>query len=169
MKIRKQVYELTQEDFDQHPVWEFALDEECEEGQDEATVRPYPHDPPLDPSEGMFVVRASFTLADGTAMNGYLTPGVQGDTSMGTLQPIILAGASQVMFWCGIFPPTAEFLAESYQLLGKTAEQVFPVKFSSEAPVAGGPVEGVLEGFLYLHDEKKGLFRRRERVIRSAK
>jgi len=40
MRIRKQVHELTIEDLEAHPAWQFALDEEAEEGQDEATVRP---------------------------------------------------------------------------------------------------------------------------------
>src|SRR5205814_561097 len=41
MKIRKQVYNLTAADLSEHPVWEFAEDEEGTEGQDEATVRPF--------------------------------------------------------------------------------------------------------------------------------
>ncbi len=49
-RIRKQVYELTVDDLDRHPVWEFALDEEGEEGQDEATVRPYEPQGVLDPA-----------------------------------------------------------------------------------------------------------------------
>jgi hypothetical protein len=73
-KIRKQVYELSIADFSRFPVWEFALDEEGEEGQDEATVRPCQRCSDLHPLEGMFVVRASFVLADGTQMQGYLTP-----------------------------------------------------------------------------------------------
>jgi hypothetical protein len=40
-RVRKQVYDLTVADLEQHAVWEFALDEEGEEGQDEATIRPY--------------------------------------------------------------------------------------------------------------------------------
>jgi hypothetical protein len=49
MNFRKQVYELTVEDLRQHPVWEFALDEEGEEGQDEATVRPFVSSGSVDP------------------------------------------------------------------------------------------------------------------------
>src|SRR5882724_9722481 len=41
-QIRKQVYELTLEDLVAFPAWEFALDEEGEPDQDEATVRPFP-------------------------------------------------------------------------------------------------------------------------------
>ena len=47
MKISKQVYNLTADDFSAYPVWEFASDEEGEEGQDEATVRPYSLRDPL--------------------------------------------------------------------------------------------------------------------------
>src|SRR5687767_8162143 len=38
MRVRKQVYELTLDDFDKFPVWEFRLEED---GKDESTVRPY--------------------------------------------------------------------------------------------------------------------------------
>ncbi|WP_338438878.1 hypothetical protein [Synechococcus elongatus] len=60
LHIRKQVYELTADDLDQHAVWEFALDEKGEERQDEATVRPYEGNQPLNPTDGMFIVRALF-------------------------------------------------------------------------------------------------------------
>jgi hypothetical protein len=41
MRIRKQACELTSQVFEPFSMWEFALDEEGEEGQDEATVRPF--------------------------------------------------------------------------------------------------------------------------------
>ena len=78
MRIRRQVYDLTLHDLNEFPVLEFALDEECEEGQDEATVRPLIASEPLDPSDGMFVVRAVFTLADGSKMLGLLDPACPG-------------------------------------------------------------------------------------------
>ena len=56
--IRKAVSELSTRDLEAHPVWEFALDEEGQEGKDETTVRPYLLPDELDPSAGMFVVRA---------------------------------------------------------------------------------------------------------------
>ena len=98
MKVRKQVYELTLADLERTPVWEFALDEEGEEGQDEATVRPFERSLPLDPGDGMFVVRARFRLADGTPLLGYLTPPVQADSSLATIQPIIVTPKGQVIF-----------------------------------------------------------------------
>src|SRR6185436_19790600 len=119
-KIRKSVSELSTGDLEAHPVWEFALDEEGDEGQDETTVRPHPVSGELDPSAGMFVVCARFRLADGSEARGYLTPPVQGDDSLGTLQPVVVTGQGQVLFWWGsIFPPQEEIVA-SYQRLGKT-------------------------------------------------
>ncbi len=85
MKIRKQVYELTIEDLNRFPVWEFGLDEEGEEGQDEATVRPRKIKEPLDPSEETFIVRAVFTLVDRTILTGYLTPSPEGDNGISTV------------------------------------------------------------------------------------
>jgi len=150
MRVRKQVYELTVEDFNQHPIWEFALDEEGEEGQDEATVRPQPVVEPVDPADGMVVVKASFTLADGTTMAGYVTPPSPYSGGLGTIQPQIITQQGQVPFWCGAFKPTSDVLAQNYGRLGRTADKVFPVHFTSEVEVVGGPVTGILKGFLYM-------------------
>jgi hypothetical protein len=150
MRVRRQVYELTVEDFDQHPVWEYALDEEGEEGQDEATVRPYRVAGPVDPAEDMVIVKARFTLADGTTMAGYLTPPGPYSDGLGAIQPQIITQHGQVPFWCGDFKPTDEDTVQNYSRLGRTADKVFPLRFTSEVEIVGGPVIGVLNGFLYL-------------------
>jgi hypothetical protein len=149
MKLRKQVYKITLTDLAQFPVWEFALDEEGEDGQDEATVRPYQYSPPLDPNDGMFVVKAIFTLADGTQLEGYLTPPVQGQNDIGTLQPIIITERGQVSFWYGIQEPNSEEINKMYRMLGKNASQVFPLRFKSAVEILDGDIEGILEGFLF--------------------
>lgn len=150
MHVRRQVYELTLRDLVDHPVWEFALDEEGEEGQDEATVRPWEVSPPVNAGDGMFVVRASFQLADGTRAVGYLTPPVQGDDSIGTVQPVIVTDQGQVMFWHGVMVPTPDHRREAYAKLGRSAEQVFPIRYTSDVALMGGLVRGVLMGFLHL-------------------
>lgn len=103
MKIRKQVYALTPDDLAQYPIWEFALDEEGEEDQDEATVRPFTGSDSPDPAEGMFIVRGQFTLADGTIFPGYLTP-AEDSSDLGTVQPQIVSESGQVGFWLGMSP-----------------------------------------------------------------
>ena len=150
-KIRRQVYELTPDDLSTSSVWEFALDEEGEPDQDEATVRPYSYSGALDPSSGMFIVAASFWLADGTPMHGYLTPAPSTNMrSLGTIQPQIIFARGQVSFWWGRCTPDT---ARAYQLLGRDAASVFPVRFESEVPLVGGIVGGTIPGFLCLESD----------------
>ena len=151
-RARKQVYELTLDDLSKFPVWEFRLDKDGAQGQDEATVRPFTASGPLDPADRMFVVRAVFTLADGSRMHGYFTPPVRGHDSIGTLQPIIVTERGQVRFWCGTAEPDSKRLAHSYELLGKDAKRVFPLRFESEVDLVNGPARGSLPGFLVLED-----------------
>jgi hypothetical protein len=99
----------------------------------------------------MFVVQAGIVLADGTRHLGYLTPPVQSDDSIGTvqLQPVIVTDQWQLMFWHGVMAPTRESIQQAYALLGRKAEQVFPVRYSSEVSLVGGPVSGLISGFLH--------------------
>lgn len=150
--VRRQIYELTPHDLENFPVWEFNLDEASGCGQDELTVRPCLVSGPLDPVDRMFVVRALFTLVDGSTMRGYVTPPGRGDAGVGALQPIIVTDHGQVRFWCGTSAPGAKRLARSYELLGKEAKQIFPLQFESEVALADGPVRGSVPGFLVMED-----------------
>lgn len=152
LRVKRQVYELTLHDLRTFPIWEFRLDEEGEGGQDESTVRPYTAPCPLDPTDRMFIVLTIFTLTDGSRMQGYCTPPRRGDASLGTLQPIIVTDRGQVRFWCGTAAPSPKRLADNYALLGKDAEDVFPVLFESGVELVGGPVKGSVPGFLVLED-----------------
>ena len=152
LRVGKQVYELTLCDLNTFPIWEFRLDEEDGAAQDESTVRPCIVTGPLDPADRMFVVRAVFTLADGSRMRGYFTPPGRGDAGVGTLQPIIVTEHGQVRFWCGTAAPGPKRLAQSYELLGKEAKQIFPLRFESEVELAGGPVRNSVPGFLVMED-----------------
>jgi hypothetical protein len=152
MNVRKQVYELTLLDLATYPVWEFRLDHQGDEGRDESTVRPYAAAGRLNPADRMFVVRAVFTLADGSRLQGYMTPPRGDDASMGTLQPVIVTERGQVRFWCGTASPGPKRLAQNYAFLGKDAAQVFPASFESDVELVGGPVKDTLPGFLVLED-----------------
>ncbi|HEX2696287.1 MAG TPA: hypothetical protein VHM28_01175 [Anaerolineales bacterium] len=153
MKIRKQVYDLTLEDFTNSLVWEFALDEETEEGQDEATVRPYKFTGHLNPHDGMFVVQAEFTLADGSKLLGYLSPALENE--LGHIQPIIITDKGQVGFWSGIMQPSEDAIASKYSLLGKSSAQVFPLAFKSKVEISDGYKEGIINGFSFYSQDRK--------------
>jgi hypothetical protein len=151
--MRKQVYDLSADDLLRFPVWEFALDEEGKEGQDEATVRPFPLEDMLDPATGIFVVSATFELNDRSQMKGYLTPPSRSDKGLGMIQPVIVSNRGQVGFWCGILKPSSDKIDNSYRRLGKSSSvDVFPMRFASDVPLLGGPVRGELSGFFFIED-----------------
>jgi hypothetical protein len=152
LHVKRQVYELTLHDLSTFSIWEFRLDEKDGAGQDESTVRPHTAPGPLDPTDRMFIVRVIFTLADGSRMQGYCTPPRRGDASLDTLQPIIVTERGQVRFWCGTAAPSPKRLADSYELLGKDAKRVFPMRFESEVELVSGSVKGSVPGFLVLED-----------------
>ena len=154
-KVQKQVYALTLEDLRRFPVWEFRLDGEGGKAQDESTVRPYTAAGPLDPidaAERMFVVRAVFRLADGSSMQGYCSPALREDDSIGVMQPVIVTECGQIPLWCGTAAPDSERLARNYAWLGKDAESVFPMEFESDGQWVGCPITGHVPGFLVLED-----------------
>jgi hypothetical protein len=142
--IRKQVYDLTPDDLDRHPIWEHALDEEGDEAQDEATVKPRPDLVVADPGEGLVLARAVFVAADGTRFDGYVYP--QFDDYPGGLQPTIVNAAGQVNFWLGAFP-RLEQLPELYRALGKSAAQLFPIRYRAAVEHRGVPLEGEITAF----------------------
>ena len=161
LHARKQIYDLTLHDLEAFPIWEFNLDAAVNGGQDELTIRPYVATGPLNPVDRMFVVRAVFTLADGSMKRGYLTPLGRVDEGVGVLQPIIVTEQGQVRFWCGTSVPDPKRLARSYQLMGKEANEVFPLLFESEVALAGGQIRGSIPGFLVMEDFQT----RRTRIV----
>ncbi len=88
--LLKQFSELTEDDFAQHPVWiavhTVDYDEPWYDETDEETFRPWLGPLPIDPSEGMFLVKADFELHNGRHLNGFVTPAFPDDT-LGTVQP----------------------------------------------------------------------------------
>lgn len=145
---RKQVYDLTLADLDSVPVWEFALDEEGVAGQDEATVRPYEVAFPADVTgHGGLVVRAAFTLADGTNLRGYFSPQPVSLRRPGWVQPVVICDTGQVNFWHGIRRPTQNQMMDKLAKLGKQAAEVFPLRYRSDPVLVGGPISGIIPGF----------------------
>jgi hypothetical protein len=152
--VRKPVYDLTLADFDAAPVWEFALDEEGVAGQDEPTVRPYEVAFPLDAAgHGGLVVRAVFTLADGTNLRGYFSPQPVSLRKPGWLQPVIICDAGQVKFWNGIRRPPQNQMTDELAKLGKQADEVFPLRYRSDVELVGGPISGIIPGFGFIENK----------------
>lgn len=149
-----QFADLTTAHFDRHPVWINChvadYDEPWYDETDEETFRPWTGPLPTDASEGMLLARATFTLADGSTLDGFLTPAVPGDPTrlLGLMQPNpFLPGGGLGAFWEGGFARDAAEHAKLYSAVGKTAAQVFPLRFAARPGLVTGIVDGRLEGF----------------------
>ena len=155
MRVRRQDYDLTVEDLAQFPAWEYALDEEGYEDQDERTVRPYSAKPPFEQGQAYLIIRASFYLADGTRMTGYIKPLELAETSVlkplipADMDPVIVTPKGRIEFWNGASQPDPDEISRNYARLNKGPLEVFPIRFASDVEVLNSVTEGVLEGFLY--------------------
>ncbi len=161
-KIRIQDYNLTFSDLMQYHAWEYALDEEGIEGQDERTVKPYLVSPPLDLGDAYFIVRASFILADGTGYKGYMkpkpvdrinVPGLMSVIIPYDLSPIIVLGKEHIHFQYGPKKPKAEEMQKVYDIFAKKPYEFFPIKFFSDVEVSSSVQEGKLDGFMYFDQD----------------
>jgi len=149
-QIRKQVYLLTSEDLNAHPLWEFCPDEVGEDGQDEATVKPSKETAVSGYSPGVYILAADATFADGTTAIGYIYSGGPED-GMGCTQPNIVTTSGQVNFWLGwlrfVKDPQAR-IAEACILLGKEHSSIFPIFFRTRPHINGAVLELVVDSFM---------------------
>ena len=118
----KQFADLSPADFCRHPVWIACHTEDHAEPwfdeTDEETFRPWLGALPVSPSDGTFLVRATFELQDGSRHDGFLTPAFKkGDPGM--LHPYLLwvARVSDFGAACLGFAPISEW--RFIGLLGK--------------------------------------------------
>ncbi len=139
----KQVYELTENDLIENPLWSF-LSEDDDKAHDEATVQNCDFNKLPD---SVFIVSASFITADGTTYSGY----VYGETAneMALVQPNIIIDDKQVAFWYGVAKPENSAIVDIYSRIGKSRKELFPLKWQINIDIENIISSGTIEGFGY--------------------
>lgn len=157
----KQFADLALQDFLEHPVWigvhTVDYDEPWYDDTDEETFRPWTERLPVSAAEGMLLVRASFRLADGRTLPGFLTPpGPDEEASLGIIQPLLfLPNGQQLPFWFGMAKPDLSTLRSSLEAIPAAIPKVFPIRFRGERGLTEGVVSGQLDGFYYEDSQGK--------------
>lgn len=147
--IRVQFENFNKSHFDIAPIWEFAIDEEGEDGQDETTLKPRLDLSSPDPSEGSLIIECEFVSKSGKRFSGVCTPWF--DNSLSNIQPYIVINGDWVTFWFGVAQPDINTKKKMYDLIGETSDSLFPVKFNSVLPMKDGiQLKGQIEGFMWL-------------------
>ncbi len=154
--ILKDFGDLNLEDFKKHPVWVavHGLDQEefwyDDDEVDEATFRPWLGALPVE-AGNMYLVSASFTFADGTTHEGFVSPIKKYDkiSDMGFLQPHIFAPSGEMcQFWSGILKWLDTYIPNFYQWFAKSPEQVFPIFFQPLPGLTSSVGSGEILGFM---------------------
>lgn len=139
----KQIYDLTEDDINQHPVWYFPMDETVE---DELTIRP------VDDLHGLgdaqIIVKTEYSDSKGAKYVGYIywnTPDTVED-----LKPILFTGNNEcISFWNGIVKSPWGDCSPAQQCI----RSYLPVQYKSYSFDRLYSLTGVLKG-LYYYDDK---------------
>lgn len=158
--LLKQFGDLTPNDFSKQPVWiqchVVDYDEPWYEETDEETFRPWTGPLPVGPEEGMLLVRANFTLADGRQLSGFITPQDKSEPlNLGRVQPqMFLPSGKRCDSWDGMIKRSKEYRVAIYDELGHEKNAIFPIRFSAEDRFAEGQTTGLIPGFCWCFDGK---------------
>jgi hypothetical protein len=139
LATRKQIDQLTLQDLDAFPIWEFASDEEALLGRNETWVRPVDSNVVPLHADGP-CVSAEFALANGNVLRGIAVPDLLFGTKEITNAYIIANGCYLSIPVRNTINFTAAYLAESrlkslLQGLHLSAKEVFPIQCRLHAPV----------------------------------
>jgi hypothetical protein len=155
---RRQLDELTAEELRAQPAWWFpGRDASQLVGPDEATVMPIDAsaaaaDGSIEFPDGKYLLHATFTLADGSSLDGHVTF-VPGDTgSIAAREPTLCTDRGQVPLWFGALSPTEEQLRAHLALIGSGRHAVFPLRWRAALHPPGVELSGELLGFAVWRD-----------------
>jgi hypothetical protein len=133
---RKPIDSLTPEDFATFPIWEFAMDEEGVDGQDETWVRPV--DARAIPrSAYSLAVGARVTLANGRVVTGLCQVSTAGEVE---IELVVVVPPGHYVF----IPKSSDVgtgpMRRLLEVLGlASVPEFFPAHFELIAPIAGEP------------------------------
>lgn len=142
---RKPAHELNLDDLKVFQVWEYCLDEEGVEGQDETWVRPFIGST-IPADAWSLQVAAEFTLGDGSKFDGFVDVTT---ASMEDLVPVLgeeaLSQPDAVIFVEGrhAYVPTkavynySEAREELAKVLARDLGAIFPIGYVLAVPVEG--------------------------------
>ncbi len=154
---RRQLDTLSEHDLRATGAWWFPGPDGHLSGPDDQTVLPLETDAALGDGSvefppGRFLLRATFTLADGSELVGHLTfvPGDAG--GLREREPTLCTPGGQVPLWHGVLVPAPDEIAAWLGRLGRPREAVFPVRWRADFHPPGDALDGSLDGFAVHRD-----------------
>ena len=138
----KEVFELTRDDIEEHPVWYFPMDDSVE---DELTVRPFKGD--CEPNEYQVIVKTTFQGSNGKEFTGYVYWSIP--NTIEDIKPVVFTSNDEcITFWNGLM----EAKWNDYSSEQQTIRLSLPLKYSSSSCQGLSSISGVIEGLYYIDD-----------------
>jgi len=141
----KPVQELTAHDFQDHPIWEYAMDEE--DAYDETYVRPvYSHAVPQK-EWVVYQVACTVTVASGKSYSGFLEI-CNNAFHCGDGVPVVVGNSGSDYWWLGAEPDDKSERHKFEKFFGATYAQLLPIRWQLCVPVPGNSSlqSGIFEG-----------------------
>lgn len=143
--MKKELFDLKEEDLNNYPIWYFPMNEDEEYG--DTIIKPVDNKEFLD-LDYQIIVKTTFEDKKRNKFIGFISWGVP--EGIEYIQPTIINGENYISFWNGIRKP--EINEE------KLFKRIFnyeslPIKFVSENVMGLKSISGTLEG-LYYYDEE---------------
>ena len=178
----KQFIDLRAEDFDLHPIWigcyTADYDEPWYDDVDQESFRPWIGETPVSSGDGIFLIRATLALADGSKYPGFVSPATgpkqasvglrlglnrlfgnansdQNARIISETQPHIFVGQRPPFgFWGGSFGNQEAERRTFYADIGKEAGGIFPIQFATDNSLAIEITSGRIDGHYRRPDDK---------------
>ena len=132
----KRLAELTADDFQANPVWEYKGASDADAMVSSTNLRAMVED-----NDVVLLAATEFRLADGTKLSGFCSP--SDPSGLDYVQPVICTRLGQVALWAETLPTRAA-VEMAWKPLGKRLDQVFPLQFRCLVPVNKQEVSGVI-------------------------
>jgi hypothetical protein len=98
-------------------------------------------------------------LADGTQFVGFITPeggsGEVAESDLGTMDPCMFSSEGALLtFWGGLLGFTEDDKMATYNMLERSPENVFPIRFTAEPGLTSGRQSGTIHGFYKINNSE---------------
>jgi hypothetical protein len=144
--------DLTELDFERHPVWigvhNFDSEEDWYEDSNEETYRPWLGSLPFSEQRGLALVAAILEFADGSRFAGYYSTARDLDDQC----PRFFVDGRVYNFVRSVRQPARDQMLEFFGSLKKSPSEVFPVKFWQRSDLNTLVTEGIVSGFSFPRD-----------------
>src|ERR1041385_7449176 len=126
----KPLKSINEADLLQHPIWQYY----AESSDETALVVETDRASLSEDDKRVFIARTTFIFNDGSVRFGYSSP--QDFSGLDYIQPVIVLPVGQISLWNQTLPPIS-FWTEKCKQIGKTVDEVFPLKIRVDVPVDG--------------------------------